>query len=51
MKIYPTALLRGTELYALWEQGAYRPYEEAKTSSTSWPGASRERNPIVASTA
>jgi len=29
MKIYPTALLRDTELYALWEQGAYRPYEEA----------------------
>lgn len=29
MKIYPTALLEGTELYTLWEQGKYTPYTEA----------------------
>ncbi len=29
MKIYPTALLRDTDLYTLWEQGTYQPYEEA----------------------
>lgn len=28
MKIYPTALLEGTELYHLWEEGAYEPYAE-----------------------
>ncbi len=28
LKIYPTALLDGTELYELWRQGAYRPYDE-----------------------
>ncbi|HSN74953.1 MAG TPA: tRNA uridine(34) 5-carboxymethylaminomethyl modification radical SAM/GNAT enzyme Elp3, partial [Anaerolineae bacterium] len=28
LKIYPTALLAGTELYELWQQGAYRPYDE-----------------------
>ncbi|MGC9469078.1 MAG: elongator complex protein 3 [Anaerolineae bacterium] len=28
MKIYPTALLRGTELYNLWEAGEYAPYDE-----------------------
>ncbi len=28
LKIYPTALLRDTELYRLWEQGRYQPYEE-----------------------
>ncbi len=28
MKIYPTALLEHTELYDLWEQGKYQPYEE-----------------------
>lgn len=29
LKIYPTALLRGTELYEFYERGAYRPYDEA----------------------
>jgi len=28
IKIYPTALLEGTELYTLWEQGKYQPYAE-----------------------
>jgi len=28
IKIYPTALLEGTELYTLWEQGQYQPYSE-----------------------
>ncbi|MGC9520594.1 MAG: elongator complex protein 3 [Anaerolineae bacterium] len=28
MKIYPTALLEGTELYELWQAGAYTPYSE-----------------------
>jgi elongator complex protein 3 len=28
LKIYPTALLAGTKLYELWQQGAYRPYDE-----------------------
>ena len=28
LKIYPTALLPDTELYDLWQQGAYRPYDE-----------------------
>ncbi len=28
LKIYPTALLAGTELYELWEQGLYHPYED-----------------------
>lgn len=28
MKIYPTALLEGTNLYRLWEEGAYAPYAE-----------------------
>ncbi len=28
LKIYPTALLSDTELYELWQQGAYRPYDE-----------------------
>jgi elongator complex protein 3 len=28
LKIYPTALLRGTELYAYYEQGRYVPYDE-----------------------
>jgi len=28
IKIYPTALLAGTELFALWQQGQYEPYAE-----------------------
>jgi elongator complex protein 3 len=28
MKLYPTALLKGTELYDLWEAGKYQPYDE-----------------------
>ena len=28
MKIYPTALLENTELYHLWQQGQYQPYDE-----------------------
>jgi elongator complex protein 3 len=28
LKIYPTALLPGTELFDLWQQGQYRPYDE-----------------------
>ncbi len=28
LKIYPTALLEGTELYELWQRGEYRPYDE-----------------------
>ncbi len=28
IKIYPTALLEGTDLYTLWEQGQYAPYPE-----------------------
>ncbi len=28
LKIYPTALLAGTGLYDLWQQGAYQPYDE-----------------------
>lgn len=28
IKIYPTALLRETDLYALWEAGRYQPYDE-----------------------
>ncbi|NDJ35832.1 MAG: tRNA uridine(34) 5-carboxymethylaminomethyl modification radical SAM/GNAT enzyme Elp3 [Chloroflexi bacterium] len=28
LKIYPTGLLRGTELYALYEKGHYQPYSE-----------------------
>ena len=28
MKIYPTALLEGTGLYDLWQQGKYEPYDE-----------------------
>lgn len=28
IKIYPTALLAGTGLYTLWEQGQYQPYPE-----------------------
>ena len=28
LKIYPTVLLAGTELYDLWQQGQYRPYPE-----------------------
>ncbi len=28
IKIYPTALLEGTDLYALWQQGQYQPYAE-----------------------
>jgi elongator complex protein 3 len=28
LKIYPTALLRGTGLYSCWQEGTYRPYEE-----------------------
>jgi elongator complex protein 3 len=30
MKIYPTTLLEGTELYELWREGRYRPYEESQ---------------------
>jgi len=30
LKIYPTSLLRGTELYEYWEQGLYRPYTDQK---------------------
>ncbi len=29
LKIYPTSLLTGTELYAHWQRGEYRPYDEA----------------------
>ena len=29
LKIYPTALLAGTGLYNLWQQGTYQPYDEA----------------------
>lgn len=29
LKIYPTALLAGTGLTTLWQQGAYEPYDEA----------------------
>jgi elongator complex protein 3 len=28
LKIYPTSLLEGTELYDLWEAGEYHPYDE-----------------------
>ncbi|MBN1260379.1 MAG: tRNA uridine(34) 5-carboxymethylaminomethyl modification radical SAM/GNAT enzyme Elp3 [Anaerolineae bacterium] len=28
LKIYPTALLKGTRLFELWEQGNYTPYSE-----------------------
>ncbi len=28
LKIYPTALLLDTELYDLWQEGAYQPYDE-----------------------
>ncbi len=28
MKIYPTALVKGTRLYELWQEGAYAPYDE-----------------------
>ena len=28
MKIYPTALLENTELYRIWQQGQYQPYDE-----------------------
>ncbi|HQE92736.1 MAG TPA: tRNA uridine(34) 5-carboxymethylaminomethyl modification radical SAM/GNAT enzyme Elp3 [Anaerolineae bacterium] len=28
LKIYPTALLEGTDLYTLWQQGQYTPYSE-----------------------
>jgi elongator complex protein 3 len=30
MKIYPTALLEGTDLYGLWQAGRYAPYEESE---------------------
>jgi elongator complex protein 3 len=30
MKIYPTALLEGTELYRHWQQGDYAPYAEER---------------------
>jgi elongator complex protein 3 len=30
MKIYPTALLEGTELFDLWEAGKYTPYTEER---------------------
>jgi len=30
MKLYPTGLLRGTELYEYYERGEYRPYSEAE---------------------
>lgn len=29
LKIYPTSLLAGTELYAHWQRGEYHPYDEA----------------------
>jgi elongator complex protein 3 len=29
LKIYPTALLEGTALYSLWQEGRYQPYDEA----------------------
>jgi elongator complex protein 3 len=29
LKIYPTSLLAGTELYAHWQRGEYQPYDEA----------------------
>lgn len=32
MKIYPTALLAGTELYGIWQVGDYAPYNEADLS-------------------
>jgi len=28
LKIYPTALLKNTELYELWQRGEYQPYDE-----------------------
>jgi elongator complex protein 3 len=28
IKIYPCSIIEGTELYGLWQAGAYRPYEE-----------------------
>lgn len=28
LKIYPTALVEGTQLYALWQEGKYAPYSE-----------------------
>lgn len=30
MKIYPTALLEGTRLFELWQEGAYTPYTEER---------------------
>lgn len=29
LKIYPTALLKGTGLYDIWQKGEYKPYSEA----------------------
>ncbi len=28
LKIYPTAIIKGTELYKLWKKGEYKPYTE-----------------------
>jgi elongator complex protein 3 len=30
LKIYPTAVIKGTKLYEMWEKGQYRPYPEEK---------------------
>ncbi|MGQ4892668.1 MAG: tRNA uridine(34) 5-carboxymethylaminomethyl modification radical SAM/GNAT enzyme Elp3 [Candidatus Njordarchaeia archaeon] len=30
LKIYPTAVIKGTELYEMWKKGEYKPYPEEK---------------------
>ena len=30
LKIYPTAVIKGTELYQMWKKGEYKPYPEEK---------------------
>ncbi len=34
LKVYPCMLIQGTELYALWKQGKYRPYTDAELIET-----------------
>ncbi len=34
LKIYPTAVIKGTELYRMWKKGEYIPYEEDKLIDT-----------------
>ncbi len=34
LKIYPCMLLEGTKLYALWQEGKYRPYTDAELVET-----------------